>query len=80
MLCAVRCTRHHAVHHTHTHTHHALAGDARTAADARLFLLHWLQRFPSYASRPLYLAGESYGDCVTLYVTFGTLCMCAVPA
>lgn len=38
-----------------------LPGDARTAADARQFLLGWLQRFPQYASRDFYISGESYG-------------------
>jgi hypothetical protein len=37
------------------------AGDARTAADARHFLIRWLQRFPQYAHADLYLSGESYG-------------------
>jgi len=37
------------------------AGDGRTAADARVFLLHWMKRFPQYAQADLYLSGESYG-------------------
>ena len=39
----------------------ATVGDARTAADARLFLLGFQQKFPQFASSPLYVAGESYG-------------------
>jgi serine carboxypeptidase-like clade 2 len=39
----------------------AVVGDKRTAADAYEFLRGWLERFPQYADRPLWLAGESYG-------------------
>ena len=35
-------------------------GDARTASDSRLFLLGFLQKFPGFATTPLYIAGESY--------------------
>ena len=37
------------------------AGDKRTAQDAYLFVEGFLQRFPKYRGRPLFLAGESYG-------------------
>ena len=37
-----------------------MVGDARTAADARRFLLGWLERFPMYRRAPLFIAGESY--------------------
>lgn len=37
------------------------AGDERTAEDAYEFLLGFLARFPQYAGRPFWLAGESYG-------------------
>eukprot|EP00879_Flechtneria_rotunda_P007837 GHRR01008213.1.p2 GENE.GHRR01008213.1~~GHRR01008213.1.p2 ORF type:complete len:332 (+),score=103.32 GHRR01008213.1:244-1239(+) len=39
----------------------AIVGDARTAADARIFLLGWLKRFPQYAHNGFYISGESYG-------------------
>eukprot|EP00878_Enallax_costatus_P003081 GHUV01003280.1.p1 GENE.GHUV01003280.1~~GHUV01003280.1.p1 ORF type:complete len:548 (+),score=72.75 GHUV01003280.1:218-1861(+) len=42
-------------------TSDAIVGDARTAVDARMFLLKWLQRFPQYAHRDFYISGESYG-------------------
>ncbi|KAL6655437.1 hypothetical protein ACP70R_006263 [Stipagrostis hirtigluma subsp. patula] len=35
-------------------------GDERTAHDAYLFLLNWLERFPEYKGRPIYISGESY--------------------
>ncbi len=38
----------------------AIVGDERTAQDSYEFLLHFLERFPKYQDRPLWLAGESY--------------------
>ncbi|KAL6655438.1 hypothetical protein ACP70R_006264 [Stipagrostis hirtigluma subsp. patula] len=35
-------------------------GDQRTADDAYLFLVNWLERFPEYKGRPFYISGESY--------------------
>eukprot|EP00775_Hariotina_reticulata_P002928 gene2928-3214_t len=39
----------------------AIVGDARTAFDARQFLLGWLEKFPQFKHRDFYIAGESYG-------------------
>ncbi|KAL6655427.1 hypothetical protein ACP70R_006253 [Stipagrostis hirtigluma subsp. patula] len=36
-------------------------GDLKTAVDAYLFMLHWLERFPEYKGRDFYIAGEDYG-------------------
>lgn len=36
-------------------------GDDRTAEDAYQFLLGFVERFPQYAGRPFWIAGESYG-------------------
>ncbi|CAA6668970.1 unnamed protein product [Spirodela intermedia] len=36
-------------------------GDRRSAADTLVFLVNWLERFPEYKRRDLYVAGESYG-------------------
>ena len=41
-------------------TDDARVGDRRTAEDSLEFLLRWLERFPQYKGRPLWLAGESY--------------------
>ncbi|WVZ88789.1 hypothetical protein U9M48_035263 [Paspalum notatum var. saurae] len=35
-------------------------GDEKTADDAYLFLINWLERFPEYKGRPFYISGESY--------------------
>ncbi|XP_051188149.1 serine carboxypeptidase 1 [Lolium perenne] len=37
------------------------SGDQRTADDAFLFLVNWLERFPEYKGRAFYISGESYG-------------------
>lgn len=36
------------------------SGDAAAANDMREFMLKWLEKFPSYKSRDLFLTGESY--------------------
>lgn len=38
-----------------------VVGDERTAEDAYEFLLAFIERFPQYAGRPFWIAGESYG-------------------
>ncbi|KAL1532191.1 Serine carboxypeptidase-like 27 [Salvia divinorum] len=35
-------------------------GDQRTAEDAYVFLINWLERFPQYKHREFYITGESY--------------------
>ncbi|KAE8715506.1 Serine carboxypeptidase-like 40 [Hibiscus syriacus] len=35
-------------------------GDKRTAEDSYVFLLNWLERFPQYKTRDLFITGESY--------------------
>lgn len=35
-------------------------GDKRTAEDSHVFLLNWLERFPQYKTRDLFITGESY--------------------
>ncbi|KAL8554455.1 hypothetical protein ACS0TY_002596 [Phlomoides rotata] len=37
-----------------------VTGDKQTAADAYTFLVNWLERFPEYKTRDLYITGESY--------------------
>lgn len=36
------------------------AGDKNTATDTYTFLVNWLERFPQYKTRDLYLTGESF--------------------
>ncbi|KAH7655715.1 Peptidase S10 serine carboxypeptidase protein [Dioscorea alata] len=36
-------------------------GDKRTADDAYIFLIKWLERFPQYKGRDFFITGESYG-------------------
>ncbi|XP_003576614.1 serine carboxypeptidase II-3 [Brachypodium distachyon] len=36
------------------------SGDQRTADDAFIFLVNWLERFPEYKGRAFYISGESY--------------------
>ncbi|KAI3446020.1 hypothetical protein Pfo_002685 [Paulownia fortunei] len=37
-----------------------ITGDRKTAADSYTFLVNWLERFPEYKTRDLYITGESY--------------------
>ncbi|CAM0951735.1 unnamed protein product [Alopecurus aequalis] len=37
-----------------------LSGDQRTAEDAYIFLVKWLERFPEYKGRAFYISGESF--------------------
>ncbi|KAF8781132.1 hypothetical protein HU200_001109 [Digitaria exilis] len=46
--------------YTNTSSDYEKSGDWRTAEDSYRFLLHWLERFPEYKGRDLYIAGESY--------------------
>src|SRR5947208_2930200 len=36
------------------------SGDQRTADDSYTFLVNWLDRFPQYKNRALFITGESY--------------------
>lgn len=46
--------------YSNTTSDYALSGDRRTAEDAYVFLVNWLERFPEHKNREFYLAGESY--------------------
>ncbi|EPS67928.1 hypothetical protein M569_06845, partial [Genlisea aurea] len=43
---------------TTSNLHHT--GDKKTAEDALVFLINWMDRFPQYKYRDFYLSGESY--------------------
>lgn len=53
-----------------------IVGDARTAADARKFLLEFVGRFPHLADNALYLSGERYGSVCMCGQGYGSVCMC----
>ncbi|WVZ66920.1 hypothetical protein U9M48_016075 [Paspalum notatum var. saurae] len=46
--------------YSNTTADYGRSGDNKTADDALLFLLGWMERFPEYKGRDFYLAGESY--------------------
>jgi serine carboxypeptidase-like clade 2 len=46
--------------YSNTTADYSRSGDNKTAEDALLFLLNWMDRFPEYKGRDFYLAGESY--------------------
>ncbi|XP_020226976.1 serine carboxypeptidase 24 isoform X1 [Cajanus cajan] len=46
--------------YTNTSSDLKTSGDKRTAQDALIFLIRWVERFPQYKYREFYIAGESY--------------------
>ncbi|KAK1631955.1 hypothetical protein QYE76_006270 [Lolium multiflorum] len=46
--------------YSNTSSDYELSGDQRTADDAYIFLLNWLERFPEYKDRAFYISGESF--------------------
>ncbi|KAK7304823.1 hypothetical protein VNO77_42712 [Canavalia gladiata] len=46
--------------YTNTSSDLKTSGDRRTAQDALIFLIRWIERFPQYKYREFYIAGESY--------------------
>ncbi|KAJ8622730.1 hypothetical protein MRB53_031259 [Persea americana] len=46
--------------YSNTTSDYGLSSDSRTAKDAYVFLVNWLERFPEYKRREFYIAGESY--------------------
>ncbi|XP_020575744.1 serine carboxypeptidase 24 [Phalaenopsis equestris] len=46
--------------YTNTSSDLKKSGDERTAEDSLIFLIRWMERFPKYKHRELYIAGESY--------------------
>ncbi|KAI4990041.1 hypothetical protein ZWY2020_038404 [Hordeum vulgare] len=46
--------------YSNTSADYDLSGDERTADDAYVFLVKWLERFPEYKGRAFYISGESF--------------------
>ncbi|KAF7059242.1 hypothetical protein CFC21_066176 [Triticum aestivum] len=46
--------------YSNTSSDYDLSGDERTADNAYVFLVKWLERFPEYKDRAFYISGESY--------------------
>ncbi|KAL1207483.1 Serine carboxypeptidase-like 36 [Cardamine amara subsp. amara] len=49
--------------YSNTHTdleEYSMEGDKRTAEDNYAFLVNWLERFPEYKGREIYITGQSY--------------------
>uniref|UniRef100_A0ACD5XSQ9 Uncharacterized protein n=1 Tax=Avena sativa TaxID=4498 RepID=A0ACD5XSQ9_AVESA len=46
--------------YSNTSSDYDLSGDERTADDAYVFLVKWLERFPEYKDRAFYISGESF--------------------
>ncbi|PNT64735.1 putative serine carboxypeptidase-like 23 [Brachypodium distachyon] len=46
--------------YSNTSSDYDLSGDERTADDAFVFLVNWLERFPEYKNRAFYISGESF--------------------
>ncbi|XP_077218533.1 serine carboxypeptidase-like 40 [Tasmannia lanceolata] len=46
--------------YSNTTSDYSSSGDLKTAEDAFIFLVNWLERYPEYKSRDFYIAGESY--------------------
>ncbi|RDX96683.1 Serine carboxypeptidase II-3, partial [Mucuna pruriens] len=46
--------------YSNTSSDYSKTGDKSTAIDSYTFLVNWLQRFPHYKTRDLYITGESY--------------------
>ncbi|KAF8695161.1 hypothetical protein HU200_037772 [Digitaria exilis] len=46
--------------YSNTSSDYEESGDSKTAEDAFIFLVNWLERFPEYKNRAFYISGESY--------------------
>lgn len=46
--------------YSNTSSDYNKSGDQRTAEDAFVFLINWIERFPEYKRRAFYISGESY--------------------